>query len=273
MKTRNWEKLVCYGLAYVFIVFLLAPVVWMLSTSFKDQLTIFQKPPVLLSAPILQNYIDVLGDARFMQSFYNSVVVSSMTVVFSMILAVPAAYGLSRLRSPAKAGLLSWVLLVRAAPGMIYVIPYFIAFREIGLMDTKIGLVLVNTVFTVPLAIWIMISFFDSIPREIEEAAVVDGATRFQTLTKIAIPMAAPGIASTAILVFIFSWNEFLFALTLTRFNAKTAAVAILNYMAYEGTEWGKVAAAGILILLPVLIFSLFIRKYLVQTTAGGVKG
>src|SRR5690606_38174499 len=113
---------------------------------------------------------------------------------------VPAAYGLSRLRSPAKAGLLSWVLLVRAAPGMIYVIPYFIAFREIGLMDTKIGLVLVNTVFTVPLAIWIMISFFDSIPREIEEAAVVDGATRFQTLTKIAIPMAAPGIASTAIL-------------------------------------------------------------------------
>ncbi|WP_343315049.1 carbohydrate ABC transporter permease [Brucella sp. BE17] len=273
MKTRAWEKVVCYTIAYLFIIFLLAPVIWMVSTSFKDQLTIFQKPPVMFASPVLQNYRDVLGDAKFMHSFFNSIVVSVMTVILSMMLAIPTAYGLSRLRSKLKPGLLSWVLLVRAAPGMIYVIPYYIAFREVGLMDTKLGLVIINTVFTVPLAIWIMISFFDTIPGEIEEAAVVDGARRFQILTKIAIPMAAPGIASTAILVFIFSWNEFLFALTLTRFDAKTAAVAILNYMAYEGTEWGKVAAAGVLILLPVLIFSIFIRKYLVQTTAGGVKG
>lgn len=273
MRMRRSEKIVCYAIAYVFIIFLLAPVIWMLSTSFKDQLAIFQKPPVLVGSPTLANYEAVLGDRKFVHSFWNSVIVSSATVVFSMILAVPAAYGLSRLCSRAKAGLLSWVLLVRAAPGMIYVIPYYIAFQQIGLVDTKIGLVLINTVFTIPLAIWIMISFFDSIPYEIEEAAIIDGATRLQTLLKVAIPMAAPGIASTAILVFIFAWNEFLFALTMTRFNAKTAAVAILNYMAYEGTEWGKVAAAGILILLPVLIFAIFIRKYMVQTTAGGVKG
>ena len=267
------EKLFAYVVATIFIVFLVAPVLWLLSTSFKGQLDIFAKPPVLFGDFTLENYREVLTDRRFMGSFLNSVIISSLTVVFSMLLALPAAFGLSRLRSPAKIPLLSWVLLVRAAPGMIYVIPYFMVFNEVGLIDTRIGLVLINTVFTAPLAIWILISFFDGIPYEIEEAARVDGATRFQAFTKVAIPMAAPGIASAAILVFIFSWNEFLFALTLTRFEAKTAAVAILNYMGYEGTEWGKIAAAGILILLPVAIFAIGIRKYFVQTAAGGVKG
>src|SRR5690606_28591583 len=142
---------------------------------------------------------------------------------------------------------------------------------QIGLMDTRTGLIVINTVFTAPLAIWILIAFFDAIPLEIEEAAVVDGATRWQTFLRVSLPMAAPGIVSAAILVFIFSWNEFLFALTLTQVEAKTAAVAILNYMAYQGTEWGKIAAAGIIILLPVAVFAVAIRKYFIQTAAGGV--
>lgn len=267
------EKLFCYLVATIFILFLVTPVIWLLSTSFKDQLTIFAKPPVLIGHFTFENYRAVLSDSAFMHSLLNSVAVSSGTVVLSMALALPAAYGLSRLRSMAKAGLLSWVLLVRAAPGMIYVIPYFMAYQKLGLMDTRIGLMLINTVFTAPLAIWILIAFFDAIPGEIEEAAVVDGATRWQTFTHVAIPIAMPGVVSAAILVFIFSWNEFLFALTLTRLNAKTAAVAILNYMGYEGTEWGKIAAAGILILLPVAIFAVAIRKYFIQTAAGGVKG
>lgn len=270
---RTREKIFCYVVAFTFIFFLVAPVIWLLSTSFKGQLDIFADPPQLIATVTLDNYREVLGDEAFMHSFLNSILVSSGTVILSMILALPAAYGLSRLRSSKKVGLLSWVLLVRAAPGMIYVIPYFVAFNQIGLMDTKSGLILINTVFTAPLAIWILISFFDGIPDEIEEAAYVDGATRWQIFRRVAIPMAAPGIASAAILVFIFSWNEFLFALTMTRFEAKTAAVAILNYMGYEGTEWGKIAAAGILILLPVAIFAVGIRKYFVQTSAGGVKG
>ncbi|MBN9887051.1 carbohydrate ABC transporter permease [Salipiger abyssi] len=270
---RTREKIFCYVVAFAFILFLLAPIVWLLSTSFKGQLDIFADPPRLIATVTLDNYREVLGDRDFMHSFLNSILVSSGTVILSMILALPAAYGLSRLRSKTKVGLLSWVLLVRAAPGMIYVIPYFMAFNELGLMDTKAGLILINTVFTAPLAIWILISFFDGVPGEIEEAAFVDGATRWQTFTRVALPMAAPGIASAAILVFIFSWNEFLFALTMTRFESKTAAVAILNYMGYEGTEWGKIAAAGILILLPVAIFAIGIRKYFVQTSAGGVKG
>lgn len=273
MILSRTEKALCYAITYLFALFLLAPIVWMLSTSFKDQLAIFANPPRLISQVTLQNYADVLTDPQFLHAFWNSVVVSSGTVVISVLLAVPAAYGLSHITGGRRAGFLSWVLLVRAAPGMIYVLPYYLAYSQLNLIDTWTGLILINSVFTIPLAIWIMLPFFDAIPREIEEAAVVDGATRFQTMTKITIPLAAPGIASTAILVFIFAWNEFLFALTLTRFEARTAAVSILNYMAYEGTEWGKVAAAGTLILLPVLCFSVLIRKYLVQTTAGGVKG
>jgi len=270
---RTHEKIFCYAVATTFILFLLAPVVWLLSTSFKQQLDIFASPPRLIGSITFANYRQVLGDAEFMKSFLNSVLVSSGTVVLSMLLALPAAYGLSRLRSRAKVALLSWVLLVRAAPGMIYVIPFFVSFTQLGLMDTRTGLIIANTVFTAPLAIWILIAFFDGIPHEIEEAALVDGATRWQIFMRVAVPIAAPGIASGAILVFIFAWNEFLFALTMTRFEAKTASVAILNYMGYEGTEWGKVAAAGILILLPVAVFAVAIRKYFVQTAAGGVKG
>ena len=273
MSLSRSEKALCYAITYLFALFLLAPILWMLSTSFKEQLAIFAKPPRLIAQFTLQNYAQVLTDPQFTHAFWNSVTISSGTMFISVLLAVPAAYGLSHLTGRRRAGFLSWVLLVRAAPGMIYVLPYYLTYSQLGLIDTRSGLILINSVFTIPLAIWIIMPFFDAIPYEIEEAAIVDGATRFQTMVRVAIPLAAPGIASTAILVFIFAWNEFIFALTLTRYEARTASISILNYMAYEGTEWGKVAAAGTLILLPVLCFSILIRKYLVQTTAGGVKG
>lgn len=272
MKLTPLERVACYVLIFGFSLFLIAPVAWMLSSSFKGQLGIFQSPPVLIGNPTLDNFQAVLSDRFFTKSFANSFMVSTLSVITTMLLATPAAYGLSRLRSRAKPVLLSWVLLVRAAPGMIYIIPYFLSFNAIGLTDTITGLVIVNMVFTIPLAIWVMIAFFDAIPYEVEESAHIDGTNNLETLLYVALPMAAPGVASTAILVFIFSWNEFLFALIMTRIEARTAAVAILNYLAYEGTEWGKVAAAGALILLPVLLFSFATRKYLVQSTTGAVK-
>lgn len=273
MKVGRAERAFCYGASYAFMAFLLAPIVWMVSTSFKDQLTIFQKPPVLFGSYGFANYAQVLSNGAFVHSLLNSVLVASGTVAITMLLGVPAAYGLSRVGPRVKTGFLFWILLVRAAPAMIYVIPYFLIYQNLGLIDTRTGLVIINAVFTVPLAIWVLVAFFDAIPAEIMEAARIDGATRLQTLLRVAIPLVAPGIASAAILVFIFSWNEFLFALTLTRVDAKTAAISILNYVAFEGTEWGRLAAAGVLILAPVLAFAVTIRKYLVQTTAGAVKG
>ena len=270
---RSGEKLFCYAIAALFMLFLLAPVVWMLASSFKGALAMFADPPVLIADFTFDNYRQVLSDSQFTRAFLNSVIVSSGTAIISMALAIPASYSLARLQSNARPALVSIILLVRAAPGMIFVIPYFLVYQRTGLMDTRTGLIIINTIFSVPLAIWVLIPFFQSVPLAIEEAARIDGATRMQILTRVAVPIAAPGIVSTAILVFIFAWNEFLFALTLTRFEAKTAPIAILNYMAYEGTEWGKVSAAGVIILLPVAVFAMFIRKYLVRSAAGGVKG
>jgi len=273
MNKSLLEKIYCYGMTYLFFMFFSLPIIWMISTAFKNQLDIFADPPVIFIKPKLINFEAVLADKQFLHALKNSILVASGTVILTMIFAIPAAYGLARLTGMIKTGMLIWILLVRAAPGMIYIIPYFVFYRIIGLIDSVYGLILINTIFTIPLVIWLLISFFEGMPISIEESAMIEGANKWQILTKISIPIAAPGIVSCAILTFIFSWNEFIFALILTNRHAKTAPIAIVNYMAYEGTEWGKVAAAGIFILLPVLIFSILIRKYLIQSVVGsGVK-
>jgi len=266
-------KLFCYAVAIFYALFMLLPVWWMLSIALKTQLEAFSSPPLLIFKPKLLNISAVLADSTFRRGLVNSLVVAAGTVLLSMCLAIPASYGLSRIRGPLRRNALAWFLFVRTVPGMVYVLPYFIAYLRSGLIDTRIGLILVNVIFTTPLATWMMLSFFEELPQSVEEAALLDGATPFQTMLRIAIPLTTPGISATAILAFIFSWNEFLFALTLTRRFAKTTPVAIVNFMAYEGTEWGKVAAGGIFIMLPVLIFAILIRKYLVRgLVAGAVK-
>ena len=267
------KKIYCYSAAYLFFAFFSLPVIWMISTAFKDQLQIFADPPKLLIQPTFVNFKAVLMDRQFVRSFINSFIVGICTVIVTLLLAIPPSYGLTRLTGRMRSGMLSWTLIVRAAPGMIYIIPYFYFFNRIGIMDTKLSLIIINSVFTVPLVIWLLIPFFESIPESLEESARIDGAGRLRILTRICIPIIGSGIASCGILTFIFSWNEFLFALVLSRREARTAPIAIVNYMAYEGTEWGKIAAAGIFILLPVLVFSIAIRKYLVKSAAGsGIK-
>lgn len=271
MLKRSTDSIVyTYIVTFFFALFFALPIIWMISTAFKSQLEIFESPPILFVKPKLDNFRDVLLDQKFMRALRNSVFTAIGTVIFTVFIAVPASYGLSRLRGAAKTNILAWLLLTRSAPGMIYVIPYFIVYSRIGLIDTTLGLVIINLIFTIPLMIWLLLSFFEEIPASIEEAAFVDGASIFQVFTRIAIPLVRSGLSASAILVFIFSWNEFLFALIITRREAVTAPISIVNFMAYAGTEWGKVAAGGIFILLPVLIFSLIIRKYLVRGMAAG---
>ena len=273
VKSRE-EKIFSYIVTYIFALFLLLPLIWMISTAFKTQLEAFTNPPILFVKPKLINFISVLQDKQFFHALQNSLVVSVSTVILTMLLAVPACYGLAHLRGRLKRNTLAWLLLTRAAPGMVYVVPYFFAYSKTGLLDTRIGLILINMIFTTPLVIWMLLPFFEDIPIDIEEAALVDGASVFRIFKSIAIPVVKPGIAATSIMAFIFSWNEFLFALIITRREAMTAPVSIVNFMAYAGTEWGKVSAGGIFILLPVLVFSFLIRNYLVAGgTAGAVKG
>ena len=260
------------AIALVLIVMLL-PFLWLLQMSFKSNDLILQFPPPLIFTPTLANYTS-LWQSAFSASFVNSLLSASFSTAFALLLGVPAAYALSRWAGRGKRALSFAILVTRMAPPIAFTIPFFLFYRWIGLLDTVTGLVLIYTSFNLPLVIWMMQPFFETVPQSLEEAALVDGAPIRTVFLKIVLPMAAPGIAATAILCFLYAWNDFFFALILTRNSARTAPVAVVNFMNYEGWEWGKIAAGGSLVMAPVLIFSLAVRRYLVSgLTAGAVKG
>jgi len=250
----------------------LGPFLWLLRMSFETNAQIFAFPPQLWFAPTFANYL-ALWQTSFRQSFLNSAIVSLASTAASMLIGVPAAYALSRMRS--HSDMLSlWIIASRLAPPTAFAIPYFLVYRELGLIDSRLGLVIIYLTFNISLVIWLMRSFFENTPRALEEAAWIDGAGFWQGLWRIVLPTAAPGLAATAILCFVFSWNDFFFALILTRSEAMTAPVAVVNFMNYEGWEWGRIAAGGTMVMLPVLIFSLMVRRFLISgLTAGAVKG
>jgi multiple sugar transport system permease protein len=207
-------------------------------------------------------------------SFVNSLLSASFSTGLALLFGIPAAYALSRWAGSGKQALGFAILVTRMAPPIAFTIPFFLFYRYIGLLDTVTGLVLVYTSFNLPLVIWMMQPFFETVPPSLEEAALVDGAKISRVFVEIVLPMVTPGIAATAILCFLYAWNDFFFALILTRTNARTAPVAVVNFMNYEGWEWGKIAAGGSLVMAPVLVFSLAVRRYLVSgLTAGAVKG
>jgi multiple sugar transport system permease protein len=261
-----------FVIALVLLVLLL-PFLWLLQMSFKTNDQILQFPPPLIFRPTLANYL-ALWQSAFSASFLNSLLSASFSTAFSLLLGVPAAYALSKSAGTGKRALSFGILATRMAPPIAFTIPFFLFYRWIGLLDTVTGLVLVYTSFNLPLVIWMMQPFFETVPASLEEAALVDGASTRVIFLKIVLPIVAPGIAAAAILCFLYAWNDFFFALILTRTSARTAPVAVVNFMNYEGWEWGKIAAGGSLVMAPVLIFSLAVRRYLVSgLTAGAVKG
>ena len=257
----------------VLVLAVLAPFLWLLQMSVKPQDEIFAFPPKLFFAPTFENYRAV-WDTTFRRSLTNSAAVSVASTVLAMLLGVPGAYALSRARFRAAARLNLWILASRMAPPIAFTIPYFLVYRHLELLDTLTGLVVIYLTFNLSLVVWLMRSFFDATPRLLEEAAWIDGATVGQGFLRIVLPLSAPGLAATAILCFLYAWNDFFFALILTRTKAMTAPVAVVNFMNYEGWEWGKIAAGGTLAMLPVLVFSFLVRNFLVRgLTAGAVKG
>jgi multiple sugar transport system permease protein len=257
----------------VVLLLMLLPFLWLLQMSFKPTPLILQFPPSFFFTPTLEHYIG-LWNAGFAESFVNSLVTASVSTVLALLLGVPAAYALSRWSGRGRFGLGLSILLTRMAPPIAFTIPFFLAYRWLGLLDTRTGLILIYMTFNLPLVIWMMQPFFDAVPRSLEEAALMDGASFATVFIEIVIPMATAGIAATAILCFLYAWNDFFFALILTRTDARTAPVAVVNFMNYEGWEWGKIAAGGSLVMAPVLLFSMLVRRYLVSgLTAGAVKG
>lgn len=255
------------------LLLMLLPFLWLLQMSFKPTPLILEFPPRLFFVPTLEHYASLWKDG-FPQSFVNSLVTSSVSTLLALLFGVPAAYALSRWRGRGRFGLGLSILLTRMAPPIAFTIPFFLAYRYLGLLDTRSGLILIYMTFNLPLVIWMMQPFFDAVPASLEEAALMDGASFFTVFVEIVMPVATAGIAATAILCFLYAWNDFFFALILTRTDARTAPVAVVNFMNYEGWEWGKIAAGGSLVMAPVLVFSLLVRRYLVSgLTAGAVKG
>lgn len=268
-----WERRFIYALVLGLAALTLFPFLWLVLMSVKTNDDIFAFPPKVLFDPTGANYA-ALWDSGFRQAFFNSAVVSTTSTLLALLVGVPGAYALSRMAVRLEKPLSLLILASRMAPPIAFTIPYFLAYRYANLLDTRTGLVLIYLTFNISLVVWLMRGFFDAVPRSLEEAAWIDGASLWQTFRRVILPISGPGIAATAILCFLYSWNDFFFALILTRKEATTAPVAVVNFMNYEGWDWGRIAAGGTLIMLPVLVFSIVVRKFLIQgMTAGAVKG
>lgn len=272
-RRRRSRRRAAHLLVLALVAIIMFPFLWLLQMSVRLDEDIFAFPPRLLSTPTAAHYV-ALWDSAFPRSFWNSGVTSLGSTLLAMVIGVPAAFALSRARFRSERSISLWILATRMAPPIAFTLPYFLAYRHLELLDTRLGLVIIYLTFNLSLVIWMMRTFFDATPRSLDEAASIDGASIWQGFVKIILPLAAPGLAATAILCFLFSWNDFFFALILTRTQAITAPVAVVNFLNYEGWEWGKIAAGGTMVMLPVLVFSLLVRKYLVPgLTAGAIRG
>jgi multiple sugar transport system permease protein len=245
---------------------------WMLSLSLKNEVDNMSFVPVFIpNPPTLNNFIEVFERNDFLTYTINSVIVSFGATGLALLLGVPAGFGIAKAKAHRVAAL---IMIARVTPGLSYLIPLFLLFQWLGLTGTLTPLVITHLVITVPIVVWVMIGFFEGLPPDLEEAALVDGATIRQAFFHIALPLARPGIVVAMILAFIFSWNNFIFGVVLAGRATRTLPVAVYNVISFEQVSWGPLAAAALLVTLPVLALTLLMQKEIVAgLTAGGVKG
>ena len=270
-QDRNrWGELIVLVLICLFCIF---PFYWMVTTSLKTQVVALQDPPVWLFKPTLQNYIHVLFEEKVGVSLINSLIVAVCTTGLAVGLGCPAAYALARFEFRGKTDLWFWFITNRFVSPVVLAFPVFIIAREIGLRDTHLALILMYLTFTLPIVIWICTDQFRAIPYDLDEAALLEGASQWRIFRSICLPLAMPGVAVSAILSFIFSWNELLFAYILAPRDAKTAPAMAVTFMEGYDVPYGNIMATSTLIVIPVLIFALLASKHLVRgLTMGAVK-
>jgi len=263
-----------YLFLMMFVFWTVVPVFWMLLSSLKFQQGLFEMPPTFIFEPTFANYRAALfGQTPVIDNIANSVIVAFSSAAIASFFGAIGGYGLSRTDISGKKHLAFWIISTRMAPIAVVIVPLWFLFRFVGLIGTRVGLIIVYSTFNVPFAIWLMRSFFDEIPISIEEAAIVDGATRWQAFRRVALPLAAPGLGATAIISLIFAWNDFLFALVFTSRGTQTLPVAVASMQAIGGVKWGLIFASGTLVLIPVAIFAFIVRDYLVSgLSMGAVK-
>ena len=299
------QKWIAGVLVVTYALVTVMPLLWIISTGFKTQNDAISYPPEVLFEPTLEGYVNlfttrtrqtgdfleanppetwydeivhdrgmaIVGPSRYGERFLNSVIIGFGSTFLSVFLGTLAAYAFSRYRIPLKNDLLFFILSTRMMPPIAVAIPVFLMFRSFGLSDTHAGMILLYTAVNLSLSVWLLKGFIDEIPREYEEAALIDGYTRFQAFRKVVLPQAATGIASTAIFCLIFAWNEYAFAVLLTSGNAQTAPPFIPTIIGVTGQDWPAVAAGATIFLVPVMVFTVLLRKHLLRgITFGAVR-
>jgi multiple sugar transport system permease protein len=301
-----WARRIAGTIVVAYAVLTMIPLLWIFATGFKSPPDSISYPPKLVFTPSLEGYCNlfttrsrqtaeyiarlppasgrcdevvrkqnmvIAGPSNFIPRFYNSLVIAFGSTLLSVLLGTVAAYAFSRFKVPLKDDLLFFILSTRMMPPIAVAIPIYLMYRELGLSDTKLGMILLYTAINVSLAVWLLKGFIDEIPREYEEAAMVDGYTRLQAFFKVVLPQATTGIVATAIFCLIFAWNEYAFAVLLTSGEAQTAPPFIPIIIGEGGQDWPAVAAGTTIVLIPILVFTIVLRKHLLRgITFGAVR-
>lgn len=271
MKRPVVSKIVLGFASLAVMIPVLFPFLWMLASSFKTQVDIISWPPKFLFVPTGANYVRVFEEQNFLKFFFNSSVVGGTAVLVSLLLGLPAAYSIARFN---QKRLSVFILVARLMPGISFLLPWYIIFSRLGLMDSYTALILSHMLITLPIVVWIMSTYFRTIPGELEESAMVDGATRQRAFLSVILPLSGPGVVTATTLSFIFSWNNFMFSQVLSMEKTKTLPIAVYNFVSYAEVDWGAVMAAAVAIMAPAILLTMIFQRYVVKgLTMGAVKG
>ena len=271
MKTTvgyRWFRVIALTLI---VIVMLVPIFWMVLSSFKTNVQIYDVANAFSFEPTLQNYDTVIEQANYLQYVWNSFFIAFMSTAISLLLGLPAAYSMSRFMMRRSALV---VLMARIIPGVSLLVPWYFIFSNLRMVGGYSVLILSHMFVALPLIVYVMMGFFDSLPTDLEEAGQLDGLTPIGAFLRVTLPLSVPGVATAAILSFIFSWNNFMFALVLSAASTKTLPGAIFDFIGYASIDWGGLMAASTIVTLPIMLIALFAQRYVVSgLTAGAVKG
>jgi multiple sugar transport system permease protein len=265
---------VLYALMLLCLIWALSPILIMITSSLKTQVNMFDMPPKLFFSPTFDSYREMFfGRGNFPQFLRNSLVVSMLTTLVCLLLGVMGGFGLARGRFKREKDISFWIISTRMAPIPAVILPLYLIFSKLQLIGTTTGLILAYTTFNLPFALWMMATFFKDVPADLEEAAMIDGCGKFRAFWRIVVPTASPGIVATAVLCLMFAWNDYLFASIFTNRKTQTIPIAVSLLVSQSGIKWGQAMATGTVIIMPMLVCGLLVRKYMVRgLSMGAVK-
>ena len=274
-KIQKHKHLIsAYIVSFFAIAFTLLPITWLFMLSIKSKGETFTKPPKWIFDPTINNYIKLWDNDLFKDTFFNSIYITIISIILSVTIALFAAYALKIYKIKFKTAFMQWLLLAYMLPEFLFVLPMFTIYQTLGIYDTYLGMAIIYQVHVLPFSIWMLRSFLEEIPKEIDDAAIIDGCGPIQAIFKIYLPLIIPGIVATAILNGIWVWNELAIALGLTFFDSQPITVGVASFRGYASIDWGGMTSSAIIAILPMVLFAAFAQKHIVKgLTLGSVKG